>query len=303
MKILVVVNPAAGGGKTLRLLPRIKRWLSESSHDFLFTIPESPEEMRSEIVRASDQGFDAILLCGGDGTVHQALPAIGETGLPFGYLPCGRGNDFARNIGLPADLKSNCSSLSNPSFRKLDLPSINQKVPFVAVAYVGFDGEVNRLANDHKGYFGGTLGYIICVLKALKNFKPFEVEITIDDHTWRDRVMMVSVANAPFYGGGMKIAPQAIMDDGLLEICIVKEISKLELLRQFPKVFKGTHVTHPRIMMVSGRKIKIISDEERDLFADGEHAGRLPAECTIGSQTIRVLAPSNTNHRSENEID
>jgi diacylglycerol kinase family enzyme len=77
----------------------------------------------------------------------------------------------------------------------------------------------------------------------------------------------------------------------------------LELLRQFPKVFKGTHVTHPRIMMVSGRKIKIISDEERDLFADGEHAGRLPAECTIGSQTIRVLAPSNANHRSENEID
>jgi diacylglycerol kinase (ATP) len=114
--------------------------------------------------------------------------------------------------------------------------------------------------------------------------------------------MMVSVANAPFYGGGMKIAPQAIMDDGLLDICIVKEISKLELLRQFPKVFKGTHVTHPRIMMATGRKIKITSDEERDLFADGEPAGKLPVECTIGSRTIRVLAPSNTNHRSENEV-
>jgi diacylglycerol kinase (ATP) len=115
--------------------------------------------------------------------------------------------------------------------------------------------------------------------------------------------MMVSVANARFYGGGMKIAPQAVMDDGFLDICIVKEISKFELLRQFPKIFKGTHVTHPRIMLASGKKIKITSDEERELFADGEPEGRLPVECTIGSRTIRVLAPSHPNHRNENEID
>lgn len=299
----MIVNPVAGGGKTLRFLPRIKRWLSESANQFLLSIPKSPEEMRAEIMKAPGRGIEAILLSGGDGTVHQALPAIAETDLPLGFLPCGRGNDFARNIGLSMDLKNNCSFLSTPSLRRLDLPSINQKIPFVAIAYVGFDSEVNRLANAHQGYFGGTLGYIICVLKALKHFKPFEVEITIDDRTWKERVMMVSIANAPFYGGGMKIAPQAIMDDGVLDICIVKEISKLELLRQFPKVFKGTHITHPKIMMSSGRKIKIVSDEERELFADGEHAGKLPAECTIGSQTIRVLAPSKTDHRSENGKD
>lgn len=294
MKILVIVNPVAGSGKALRLLPRVKQWFSQSSHDLLYEITNTIEDMRSKILNASARGIDAILLSGGDGTVHQALPAIAETGLPFGYLPCGRGNDFARNIGLTADLKTNCSFFSTPSFRNIDLPSINQKTPFVAVAYVGFDGEVNRLANEHKGYFGGTLGYIICVLKALKNFKPFEVEITIDDHTWKERVMMVSVANAPFYGGGMKIVPQAVMDDGMLDICIVKEISKFELLRQFPKIFRGTHVTHPRIVMATGKKIKITSWEERDLFADGEHAGKLPMECTIGSRTIKVLAPKTT---------
>lgn len=302
MRILVIVNPVAGGGKALRLLPKVKRWFSQSSHDLLYEITSTIEDMRKKILKATARGIDAILLSGGDGTVHQALPAIVEAGLPFGYLPCGRGNDFARNIGLPPDLKSNCSFLSLPSFRNVDLPSINQKIPFVAIAYVGFDGEVNRLANDHQGYFGGTLGYIICVLKALKNFKPFEVEITIDDHTLRERVMMISVANAPFYGGGMKIAPQAVMDDGMLDICIVKEISKFELLRQFPKVFKGTHVTHPRIMMATGKTIKITSNEARDLFADGEHAGKLPVECTIGTRTIKVLAPSDKDDRSENEI-
>jgi YegS/Rv2252/BmrU family lipid kinase len=212
-----------------------------------------------------------------------------ETNLPFGFLPCGRGNDFARNIGLTTNLRTNCALPSNPLFHQFDLPTINN-IPFVAVAYVGFDAEVNRLANDGKGYFGGTLGYIVCVLKALKNFIPFEVEITIDDHTTKERVMMVTVANAPFYGGGMKIAPEAKMNDGVLDICIVKEISKFELLQQLPKVFKGTHVFHPRIMMKTGQRIKLVSDEHREIFADGEYAGNLPAECMIGNRKVKVMS-------------
>jgi diacylglycerol kinase (ATP) len=290
MKILVVTNPLAGAGKTLRLLPKIKQWLSATPHEFSFITPPSSQEMRSEIMKAADQGIEALLLVGGDGTVHQALRAIAETNIPFGFLPCGRGNDFARNIGLPSKLKKSCSLPSNPSFLQVDLPRINQ-LPFVAVAYVGFDAEVNRLANDGRGYFGGTLGYIVCVLKTLKNFRPFEVEITIDDLTWSERVMMVSVANAPFYGGGMKIAPDANMNDGVFNICIVQEISKFELLQQFPKVFKGTHIFHPRVLMKTGKKIKIVSDENREIFADGEYVGSLPGECTIGTQKIQIMSP------------
>jgi len=128
-------------------------------------------------------------------------------------------------------------------------------------------------------------------LKALKNFRPFEVEITIDDLTWRQRVMMVSVANAPFYGGGMKIAPDANMNDGVFDICIVQEISKFELLQQFPKVFKGTHIFHPRVLMKTGKKIRLVSDENREIFADGEYVGSLPGECTIGNQKIQIMTP------------
>jgi YegS/Rv2252/BmrU family lipid kinase len=290
MRILVIVNPAAGSRKSLRLLPDIKQWLSQSPHEVLFTIPESPDEMRSEMMKAPDRGIDAFLPVGGDGTVHQALPAIAEAKIPLGFLPCGRGNDFARNIGLPSKLQKSCSLPSNPSFHQVDLPRINN-IPFVAVAYVGFDAEVNELANEGKGYFGGTLGYIVCVTKALKSFKPFEVEITIDGDTWRERIMMVTVANAPFYGGGMKIAPDANMNDGLLNICIAKEISKLELLWEFPKVFKGTHIYHPRIMMKSGRRIRLTSDEPRNIYADGEYVDHLPADCTIGNQTIHIMSP------------
>jgi diacylglycerol kinase (ATP) len=290
MKILVITNPTAGDGKTLRLLPKIKHWLSWSIHEFSYSTTRCPDEMRSEIIKAPAQGIDALLLIGGDGTVHQALPAIAEAKIPFGFLPCGRGNDFARNIGLPSNLKKSCSLPSNPSFHQVDLPRINN-IPFVAIAYVGFDAEVNRLANDKKGYFGGTLGYIVCVLKALRNFRPFKVEITVDDDTWSESVMMVTVANAPFYGGGMKIAPDANMNDGIFDICIVQEISKLELLQQFPKVFKGTHIFHPRIITKTGKKIVLMSDEDREVFADGEYAAQLPAEFTMGNQKIQIMSP------------
>jgi YegS/Rv2252/BmrU family lipid kinase len=290
MKILVIVNPMARGKKVLRRLPEVKRWLSKSAHTFSYSITQSSDEMRSEIIKASREGVEAILLLGGDGTVHKALSAIAEMNLPFGFLPCGRGNDFARNVGLPLNLRKSCSFSSRPSIHQVDLPKINS-VPFISVTYVGFDGEVNKLANEGKGYFGGKLGYIICVLRALRKFRPFEIEMTIDGRSIRERVMMVTIANAPFYGGGMKIAPQAIMNDGVLDICIVKEISRWELLRQFPKVFKGTHITHPRIVMTSGQRICLVSDEPREIFADGEYVGNLPAECTIGNQSIQILLP------------
>jgi YegS/Rv2252/BmrU family lipid kinase len=287
MKLLLIINPLAGK-KALKLLPKIKRWLSQSPHEFSFSIPKSQDEMRLEIIKAAVEGINGILLCGGDGTVHEALPAIAETNLPFGLIPCGRGNDFARNIGLSINLRKYCILPIEPTFHKFDLPTINA-IPFVSIACIGLDAEVNKLARDGKGYFGGKLGYIVCVLKALKKFRPFEIELTIDGQFWRDRVMMVTIANGPYYGGGMKIAPDAMMDDGVLNICIVKEMSKWELLREFPKVFKGTHIYNPNFVMKTGQKVKIKSDERREIFADGEYVGNLPADCTIGNQKIQIM--------------
>jgi YegS/Rv2252/BmrU family lipid kinase len=288
MNLFVIVNPRAGK-KVLRLLPKIKRWLSQSPHEFSFSIPRSQDEMRLEIMKALSRGIHAILLCGGDGTVHEALPAIAEANLPFGLIPCGRGNDFARNIGLSMNLRKNRILPLDPTFHKYDLPTINA-IPFVSIACIGLDAEVNKLARDGEGYFSGKLGYIVCVLKALRKFRPFEIEMTIDGQFGRDRVMMVTIANGPYYGGGMKIAPDAIMDDGALNICIVKEMSKWELLREFPKVFKGTHIYNPNFIMKTGRKVKIQSDERREIFADGEYVGNLPAECSIGNQTIQIMS-------------
>jgi diacylglycerol kinase (ATP) len=294
MNILTIVNPHAAKGKTLRLLPKIKTLLSRNGHRYSWAITQTPEEMVREITTASSRGKNAVFLVGGDGTVHDALPAIRETRLPLGLIPCGRGNDFARNIGLTLDLEKDCAIPASPRFHSIDLPTING-VPFGSIACTGFDAVVNKLARDKRGYFDGAAGYIICVIKALKTFIPFEAEIRVDGFTWSGTMMMAAAANAPFYGGGMKIAPAARVDDGLLHVCIIEKISKWELLRQFPRVFKGTHTGHPNVIMASGRNVTMSCSGERDIFADGEFVGTTPAVAAIGAQTIQIIKGENNN--------
>jgi len=291
MKILTIINPNAGDGKTLRLLSKIKKALSRNPHEFQWQVTQTPGEMRGEINNAPSMGFDVILLVGGDGTVHEAFSAIKETGLPLGLIPCGRGNDFARNIGLTLNLERSCFIPAKPLFREIDLPTVNN-IPYGSIACTGFDADVNRYARDKRGYFGGTPGYIICVIKALRAFRPFNAEIEIDDYHWGGPVMMIAAANGPFYGGGMKIAPDAKMDDRLLDVCIIKEVSKWELLRQFPKVFQGKHSTHPKVILKSCRNVRVISTEKREIFADGEYVGNIPGTVSIGKQRIQIMPGS-----------
>ena len=157
MKMLVIVNPQASGGKTLRLLSKLKRWLSETSHQLTWSVTPNAEEMRREILAAYPKGMTAVLLIGGDGTVHEALPALRDVNLPFGLIPCGRGNDFARNIGLSLDPKKNCLLSERLQEFSIDLPLVNGQ-PFGSIACIGFDALVNKLARDKKGYLGGTPG-------------------------------------------------------------------------------------------------------------------------------------------------
>jgi diacylglycerol kinase (ATP) len=291
MKILVIVNPMPKGGRALRLLPKIKQWLSQSTHHFSYVTCKNPSDMRAQMVAASNQGIEGFLLAGGDGTVHEALQAIGETALPFGLLPCGRGNDFARNIGLSSGLSFKSHFPSTLNSKTIDLPNVNG-ISFGSIACVGFDAAVNRLTRDQKGFFKGKVGYVVCVLKALNDFRPFEVEIKIDHDSWQGRVMMVAIANGPFYGGGMKIAPGALMDDGQLDVYVIEEVPRWELLRQFPKVYRGLHTSHPKVVVKSGQVIRITSDEDREIFADGEYVGNLPCIATVGRKKVSVLVPS-----------
>jgi YegS/Rv2252/BmrU family lipid kinase len=292
MKILAVVNPFSSAGKTSKLLPYFKSLTSDSFHQFDWQLFDSKEKMSSAILSAKSLEFDAIMVAGGDGTISNALPDVIKTGLPICYLPCGRGNDFARNVGIPLDIKKALSYPSEPKIKHIDLPTVND-VPFGSTAYIGVDTKVTELANRPNRLFKGKIGYNFYVLKALFNFDPFEIEIITDDDIWKGRIMMVVIANGSDYGGGMKIAPDAVIDDGILNLCIVKETSKLKLIRQFPKVFSGNHTSDPNVILKSGKQILIKADRHHKVFADGEYIQDLPVTITIKKQSLPVLMPDN----------
>ena len=291
MKMQAVVNPRAASGKALKSLARIKRKLLQAGHEADWSITSSAEEMSQVIMAAKDRGVQAILVAGGDGTLHAALPALLQTTLPLCLVPCGRGNDFARNVGLPRHIEAAVDYPPAPGSRNIDIPEINGK-PFGSVGCMGFDARVNELARISLRFLGGAPAYIWSVIRALRSLDPIALAIRIDDDEWKVNATMVSIANGAYYGGGMKIAPEAQVDDGLLDVCLINEISRWTLLRQFPNLYRGNHTAHPAVTMRKGRTITVRSDKNHGVYADGEHIADLPITCCVGVHTLRILMPA-----------
>ena len=290
MKLLVMVNPLAGGGRTLSVVPRLKTVFERSGHCCQWRITGSVADIQSLIVAASKSGIDGVLIAGGDGTISYALPALLKTDLPVGIIPCGRGNDFARNLGLPLDIAEAACFPRQPVTRMVDIATVNEK-PFASVACVGFDARVNELANKPHRIFKGRSVFVYSVLKALKSFEPFAIDVSIDNDRWKGAIMMAAIANGGCYGGGMRIAPEADLEDGLLNICIVRKTSKWTFLKNFPRVFRGQHINHPDVLMLTGRKIEITSVSRQAVFADGERISHLPLICAVGKHHLKILYP------------
>jgi YegS/Rv2252/BmrU family lipid kinase len=291
MRLLVLINPHAAGGRSLRSLPRIRARLAAAGHAADFATTPTVEEMRRRIRKSARASVDGILLAGGDGTLHQALPALAGTDVPFGVLPCGRGNDFARNLGLPTRLDTVLREPVAFVVDEIDLPRINGE-PFLSITGTGLDAQVNQLACDRQGWFHGRLGYLVCIVKALRNFAPLEVRLRVDDRAWQGWITLIAVANGPGYGGGLRIAPGADMRDGWLDVCVVKKVSRLELLRNLWRVMRGRHLDHPSVFLWRGRRVEISTDRPQPIFGDGEFMGTTPAACVVGDAKIRILRPS-----------
>jgi YegS/Rv2252/BmrU family lipid kinase len=291
VKLLALVNPHASAGKTLRLLPQLRTAVSRTSHSFDWRVTQSPGEVQSAITDAAQSGMDGVILVGGDGTVSSALPTLLGTDLPVGIIPSGRGNDFARNIGIPLNPRHAAVYPDQPDMRSIDIPTANG-VPFGSIACLGLDARINEIASRPIRFFPGRSAFVYATLKAMRRFEPFDVTATLDGHVWHGTIMMAAVANGPNYGGGMKIAPEADMADGRLNLCIVLRTGRWTMLKEFPKVFKGTHTNHPNVIAVSARAVRITSTAGQRVFADGENIGQLPLTCSIGEHHLNILQPA-----------
>ena len=238
-------------------------------------------------------GCRQFAVCGGDGTVHEAVGVLAGSDAALGIVPCGRGNDLARALGIPRDTASAAEVLTSGFARRIDLGKIGDR-HFGTVACLGFDSEVARRVYEGRVPFSGTVGYVWAVLRTLLTFRCPVVRLAGDFGAFEGPVLLAATGNTPFYGGGMKVTPQAACDDGLLDVCIVRELSRLAVLRFFPRVFSGRHVDLPPVQALRTRSLRMWTQEPLWIFADGQPVCRTPATIEVVERALTVLCPAQT---------
>ena len=293
MRALLVHNPTAGGGRAGRLVAEVAERLRADGVVVDRHQTRSLEDARLAACEAAGS-FDAVVAVGGDGTVGACAAGLADAASPvraaLGVVPAGGGNDAARSLGLPAgDPLAAAGLLAGLRRRPADLATVAGRA-YLNVAGAGFDSEVNRVANQRLGWAGNRPRYVGAVLAELVVGRVATFELALDGRPSRLRGWLVAVANGPSYGGGMKVAPQASLDDGLLDVVVIHEIGKLEFLRTFPKVFSGRHLEHPAVAVHRAARVELDADRTLAVYADGEPAGTLPATFEVRRAAITVLA-------------
>jgi diacylglycerol kinase (ATP) len=294
-KFGVILNPTSGKGKGAVLGPKFVEELEKLGVEVLeltgANYQEATENGRKAVAGGS---IDALAVAGGDGMVHLGINLCAGTSMPLAIMPCGTGNDAAMTLGIPIDDPAGAAALAVQSLAKpiaVDLGlgvTSTRRFYFINSASAGFDAIVNRRANRWK-YPKGPSRYTLAMLVELMTFDSLKYRAKVDGVEREIDGMLCAVSNGPSYGGGMLVAPNASVFDGQLDLFIVHKISKPELIKVFPKVFTGTHVSHPAVEIIRATDVTLIS-EGVPVYADGEPAGMLPMTVSIAPKSLRVLA-------------
>lgn len=283
-----MVNPTSGRGLGARVAPVVRQRLAAAGltvDEFTTTCAEDVGRISAEVIAS---GADSVALVGGDGTLHLAAQVLAGSGMPFGVIPAGTGNDFARGLGVPLkDPVAAAELIVAGRTRPVDLAVSGQEFITTVVAG-GFDSLVNKRANAMT-WPKGNARYTLATLAELRTFKPLPYVVTVDGEVIETDAMLVAVGTGPTYGGGLQICAGAEIDDGLLDVTIIKPVSRLTLLQMFPKLSKGTHVGHPKVLALRGTTVRLESPTVT-AYADGEVLGPLPVDITIEPGALSVYA-------------
>lgn len=291
MEVALVVNPTSGRGKAGRILPQVEERLRAAGATVEVLRSKSAGHA-TELAREAARRHGTVVAMGGDGLVHSVANGLVGTPAAMGIVPTGSGNDFAVHLGYPRrDPLRAAASLLHGTVRAVDVGRVAAGPAFVCVASAGFDSEANREANRIR-WARGTAVYVLAVFRVLSRFRPARFRLTIDGEVVDLDGMFVAVGNANAYGGGMRVAPGAVLDDGLFDVVLVGAMGRGTLLAQFPRIFRGTHVSHPAVQVRRAREVRIEADRPFYLYADGEEIAPLPATLSIEPAALRVLAPA-----------
>lgn len=291
-QIVLLTNPTSGKGRGARVRDRVLPHLRRAGLSVTPIEGRDADEARDLAREHVAAGPDALVVCGGDGLAHLAVQALATTDVPLGVIPAGTGNDVGRYVGVrkqdpigAADQVIDC--VRSGRSRRIDLARTGGRY-YVTVLAAGFDAVVNERANTMT-WPRGQMRYNLATLAELRTFEPRPYTLALDGEQRRLTAMLVAVGNGPSFGGGLRITQGALLDDGLLDVVVIKPMTKVELVRTYPKLFQGTHTTHPQYERHRVRQVTVAAPGIV-AYADGERIAPLPltVDCVPGA--LKVLA-------------
>jgi diacylglycerol kinase (ATP) len=292
---VIIVNPAAGSGRAARLLPWIRERL-DRRRDVDLLVTTRGGQAEEVAARAAADGRDRVVAVGGDGTIQEVVNGVLGAGAStsVGIVPVGSGNDLARSLGLPSDPAEAWTLAIGRATRRIDaavaVNGVGQRRWFASAGGIGFDAQVAAAMSSRRGWQSGRVGYLLTTLTELRRFDNRHLQIVLDGELVERRALLVAIANGPYYGGGMRIAPDAAPDDGWLDLCVVGDVSRLTAIRELPNLYRGTHVRHPAVSIHRARRVEVSGDEPTHAHLDGEPFGGLPLSVEITATCLEVAS-------------
>jgi YegS/Rv2252/BmrU family lipid kinase len=286
--VCLIVNPSAGGGRTARLLPAVEAALR--GHGIAFRVERTHSIAHArELARSTLAAGEVAAAMGGDGLISAVAGELRHSDAALAVLPGGRGNDFARKLGLGSDPVAACDVLADGREHAVDVADIDGRA-YLGIASSGLDSDAGDIANATRLNLG-RLVYVYATLRAVRAWRPARWEVVIDGAARSFTGYSVAVANSGVFGGGMYLAPEAKLDDGLLDVVMIGDLPKRTYLVALPKVFTGAHVREPGVEMCQAREVAFHADRPFNVQADGDPIAELPATVRVQPGALRVLVP------------
>jgi diacylglycerol kinase (ATP) len=284
MNVAIIANPVSGRRLGRGAAEVAARVFADAGWEADVRFTAGPGDATRLAREAAAEGMDAVFAAGGDGTLSQVLTGLLDTSVPAGLIPAGTGNDLARTLGLSLDPRAAARQALEGHAEPVDLMRLNDGAQWaVNVLGVGFDARVAVRCNRRSRLLGGLPAYLLSVAGELVSFRTTQLRLEVDAEAWEGPMLLCAIANATSYGAGMRIAPQAHIDDGLLDVVLVRPLSRLGFLRAFPQVFRGAHLNHPAVQVFRGREVRLLTEEPEPVNVDGDILGSTPLKVEVAA--------------------
>ncbi len=290
METAFIVNRLAGRGRSGKIWDKIEPLLRRELAFKTYYTVQAGDAVRLA-GQAGAEGASLLVAVGGDGTIFEMVNGMDLSRCTLGILPTGTGSDLCRSLRYPQDPFAVAKQLFHWKSRRIDLGRIDGRRYFVNVIGAGFDGQVAYEINTKLKHLTGKAAYLVGILKNLVTYRNAPLDVEYDGRRWEGKALLIAIGNGSFYGGGLKVVPPAVLDDGCFHVCLAKDLSKIETLKILPKVYSGGHIGHPDIEVFTARRITVKSPVSLMIQADGELLGTLPLTVEVAPRALSVLAP------------